>query len=83
MRYDDRPPSPESASSVSPERRWFARRSGLAVGAAVLAPTALAGWVLVQLTTGAGADDARPPPIVMPAASASTSPPPPPPSSAS
>lgn len=73
MRYDDRPPSPESASSVSPERRWFARRSGLAVGAAVLAPTALAGWVLVQLTTGAGADDARPPRIVMPAASASTS----------
>ncbi|KPI18498.1 cell wall hydrolase/autolysin, partial [Actinobacteria bacterium OV450] len=40
---------------------------------AVLAPTALAGWVLVQLTTGAGADDARPPRIVMPAASASTS----------
>ncbi|MFB6808106.1 N-acetylmuramoyl-L-alanine amidase [Streptomyces sp. NPDC056387] len=72
MRYDDRPPSPESASSVSPERRWFVRRSGLAVGAAVLAPTALAGWVLVQLTTGAGADDARPPRIVMPAASAST-----------
>ncbi|MFE2144770.1 N-acetylmuramoyl-L-alanine amidase [Streptomyces sp. NPDC059456] len=71
MRYDDRPPSPESASSVSPERRRFVRRSGLAVGAAVLAPTALAGWVLVQLTTGAGADDARPPRIVMPAASAS------------
>ncbi|MEV0409706.1 N-acetylmuramoyl-L-alanine amidase [Streptomyces sp. NPDC050448] len=70
MPYDDSPPSPESASSVSPERRWFARRSGLAVGAAVLAPTALAGWVLVQVTTGAGADDARPPRIVMPAASA-------------
>ncbi|MFF3858081.1 N-acetylmuramoyl-L-alanine amidase [Streptomyces sp. NPDC002209] len=69
MPYDDSPPSPESASSVSPERRWFARRSGLAVGAAVLAPTALAGWVLVQVTTGAGADDARPPRIVMPAAS--------------
>ncbi|MER7465245.1 N-acetylmuramoyl-L-alanine amidase [Streptomyces sp. NPDC097981] len=70
MRYDDSPPSPESASSVSLERRWFARRSALAVGAAVLAPTALAGWVLVQVTTGAGADDARPPRIVMPAASA-------------
>nr|WSW46063.1 N-acetylmuramoyl-L-alanine amidase [Streptomyces sp. NBC_01001] len=69
MPYDDSPPSPESASSVSPERRWFARRSGLAVGAAVLAPTALAGWVLVQVATGAGADDARPPRIVMPAAS--------------
>ncbi|WP_406512025.1 N-acetylmuramoyl-L-alanine amidase [Streptomyces sp. NBC_00161] len=69
MPYDDSPPSPESASSVSPERRWFARRSGLAVAAAVLAPTALAGWVLVQVTTGAGADDARPPRIVMPAAS--------------
>ncbi|KOY59246.1 MULTISPECIES: N-acetylmuramoyl-L-alanine amidase [unclassified Streptomyces] len=69
MPYDDSPPSPESASSVSTERRWFARRSGLAVGAAVLAPTALAGWVLVQVTTGAGADDARPPRIVMPAAS--------------
>ncbi|WP_328762605.1 MULTISPECIES: N-acetylmuramoyl-L-alanine amidase [unclassified Streptomyces] len=71
MRYDDTPPAPESASSVSPERRWFARRSGLAVGAALLAPTALAGWVLIQLTTGAGADDARPPRIVMPAGSAS------------
>ncbi len=35
----------------------------------MLAPTALAGWVLVQVTTGAGADDARPPRIVMPAAS--------------
>ncbi|WP_406182515.1 N-acetylmuramoyl-L-alanine amidase [Streptomyces sp. NBC_01006] len=74
MRYDDSPPSPESASSVSPERRWFARRSGLAVGAAVLAPTLLAGWVLVQVTTGAGADDARPPRIVMPAASPTVTP---------
>ncbi|MET9888460.1 N-acetylmuramoyl-L-alanine amidase [Streptomyces sp. NPDC006430] len=69
MRYDDSTPAPEPASSVSPERRWFARRSALAVGTAVLAPTALAGWVLVQVTTGAGADDARPPRIVMPAAS--------------
>ncbi|MFI6148914.1 N-acetylmuramoyl-L-alanine amidase [Streptomyces sp. NPDC051109] len=74
MRYDDSPPSPESASSVSPERRWFARRSGLAVGAAVLAPTLLAGWVLVQVATGAGADDARPPRIVMPAASPAATP---------
>ncbi|MEV6581627.1 N-acetylmuramoyl-L-alanine amidase [Streptomyces sp. NPDC051582] len=74
MRYDDSPPSPESASSVSPDRRWFTRRSGLAVGAAVLAPTLMAGWVLVQLTTGAGADDARPPRIVMPAAASSPTP---------
>ncbi|MFF4847534.1 N-acetylmuramoyl-L-alanine amidase [Streptomyces sp. NRRL F-2747] len=74
MRYDDSPPSPESASSVSPDRRWFTRRSGLAVGAAVLAPTLLAGWVLVQVTTGAGADDARPPRIVMPAATPSLTP---------
>lgn len=74
MRNDDSPPSPESASSVSPDRRWFTRRSGLAVGAAVLAPTLMAGWVLVQLTTGAGADDARPPRIVMPAAASSPAP---------
>ncbi|MFE5767921.1 N-acetylmuramoyl-L-alanine amidase [Streptomyces sp. NPDC056485] len=74
MRNDDSPPSPESASSVSPDRRWFTRRSGLAVGAAVLAPTLMAGWVLVQLTTGAGADDARPPRIVMPAAASSPTP---------
>ncbi|NXY98034.1 N-acetylmuramoyl-L-alanine amidase [Streptomyces sp. BR123] len=68
--YHDSPPPPESASAVSPDRRRFARRSALAVAAAVLAPTALAGWVLVELTTGAGADDARPPRIVMPAADA-------------
>ncbi|MFE5537018.1 N-acetylmuramoyl-L-alanine amidase [Streptomyces sp. NPDC056492] len=74
VRNDDSPPSPESASSVSPDRRWFTRRSGLAVGAAVLAPTLMAGWVLVQLTTGAGADDARPPRIVMPAAASSPTP---------
>ncbi|MEU8842870.1 N-acetylmuramoyl-L-alanine amidase [Streptomyces roseus] len=74
MRYDESSPSPESSSSVSPDRRWFTRRSGLAVGAAVLAPTLVAGWVLVQLTTGAGADDARPPRIVMPAAATSPTP---------
>ncbi|MYT21323.1 N-acetylmuramoyl-L-alanine amidase [Streptomyces sp. SID7760] len=34
----------------------------------------MAGWVLVQLTTGAGADDARPPRIVMPAAATSPTP---------
>ncbi|MFD0267393.1 N-acetylmuramoyl-L-alanine amidase [Streptomyces sp. NPDC127106] len=73
MRYDDdSPPLPESASAVSPDRRRFARRSSLAVAAAVLAPTTLAGWVLVQVTTGAGADDARPPRIVMPAAGATS-----------
>ncbi|MEW2418765.1 N-acetylmuramoyl-L-alanine amidase [Streptomyces sp. NPDC046866] len=67
------------ASAAGSERRWFARRSALAVGAAVLAPTCLAGWVLVQVSTGAGADDARPPRIVMPAATgtdASLTPPP-------
>ncbi len=68
MPYDDSPHPPEPASSVSPDRRWFVRRPALAVGAAALAPTCLAGWVLVQLATGAGADDARPPRIVMPAA---------------
>ncbi|MEU3776413.1 N-acetylmuramoyl-L-alanine amidase [Streptomyces sp. NPDC032472] len=69
----------ETAAAAGPDRRWFARRSALAVGAAVLAPTCLAGWVLVQVSTGAGADDARPPRIVMPAASgtdASLTPPP-------
>ncbi|MET9964085.1 N-acetylmuramoyl-L-alanine amidase [Streptomyces sp. NPDC006326] len=68
MRYDDSPPPPAPAAPASPDRRWFARRSAFAVGTAVLAPTLLAGWVLVQVTTGAGADDARPPRIVMPAA---------------
>ncbi|MER5774604.1 N-acetylmuramoyl-L-alanine amidase [Streptomyces sp. NPDC002039] len=60
MRYDDNPPPPESGSSVTPDRHWFTRRSTLAVAAAALAPTCLAGWVLTQVLTGNGQDDHRP-----------------------
>ncbi|MFF2196756.1 N-acetylmuramoyl-L-alanine amidase [Streptomyces sp. NPDC058157] len=60
MRYDDSPPPPESASSVSPDRPWFARRPALAVALAALAPTCLAGWVLTQVLAGPGADAAQP-----------------------
>lgn len=60
MRYDDSPPPPESGSSVTPDRHWFTRRSTLAVAAAALAPTCLAGWVLTQVLTGNGQDDHRP-----------------------
>ncbi|AXE26204.1 N-acetylmuramoyl-L-alanine amidase [Streptomyces globosus] len=71
MRYDDSPPQPENAPAPGADRRRFARRSALAVAAAVIAPTTLAGWVLVQVGTGAGADDARPPRVAAPAAAAS------------
>ncbi|MEF2529909.1 MULTISPECIES: N-acetylmuramoyl-L-alanine amidase [Streptomyces] len=70
MRYDDSPPQPETAPAPGTDRRRFARRSALAVAAAVIAPTTLAGWVLVQVGTGAGADDARPPRVAAPAAAA-------------
>ncbi|MCB5182157.1 N-acetylmuramoyl-L-alanine amidase [Streptomyces antimicrobicus] len=60
MPYDDSPPPPESASSVSPDRPWFARRPVLAVSAAALAPAALASWVLVQVLGGGGSDAAAP-----------------------
>ncbi|MET9470370.1 hypothetical protein ABZY44_37405 [Streptomyces sp. NPDC006544] len=68
MRYDDSSPSPESASSVSPDRPWYARRSTLAVAVAALAPAALAAWVLTEVLGGSGPDDSRPPRIVMPLA---------------
>ncbi|MFG2296880.1 N-acetylmuramoyl-L-alanine amidase [Streptomyces sp. NPDC048603] len=64
MPYDDSPPPPESSSAVSPDRPWFARRSTLAVCAAALAPTVLAGWVLVQVTSGGGSDDQSPPQVM-------------------
>ncbi|MFD6183650.1 N-acetylmuramoyl-L-alanine amidase [Streptomyces goshikiensis] len=67
MRYDDSPPPPESASSVSPDRPWYTRRSTLAVAVAALAPTALAGWVLTQVLTGSGHDGQPPGPKALPA----------------
>ncbi|MFI5986106.1 N-acetylmuramoyl-L-alanine amidase [Streptomyces sp. NPDC051555] len=66
MPYDDSAPQPESASSVNPDRPWFTRRSTLAVAVAALAPLCLAGWVLVEVTSGAGADDGRPPAAAKP-----------------
>ncbi|MEV8536554.1 N-acetylmuramoyl-L-alanine amidase [Streptomyces sp. NPDC051211] len=75
MPYDDSPPPPESASSVSPDRPWFARRSTLAVAAAALAPTFLAGWVLVQVSGGAGPDGTPPARVLpLPAAQPSAAP---------
>lgn len=73
MRYDESsPPLPESSTSVSPDRPWYARRSTLVVAAAAIAPAALAGWVLTEVLSGGAGDDSRPPRIVMPlAASAS------------
>ncbi|MEU3408754.1 N-acetylmuramoyl-L-alanine amidase [Streptomyces sp. NPDC006670] len=60
MRYDDSPPPPESASSISPDRPWFARRPALAVALAALAPTCLAGWVLTQVLAGPASDAPQP-----------------------
>ncbi|MFF5702922.1 N-acetylmuramoyl-L-alanine amidase [Streptomyces sp. NPDC012794] len=60
MRYDESPPLPESRSSISPDRPWFARRPALTVALAALAPTCLAGWVLAQVLTGPGADGRQP-----------------------
>ncbi|MFG2875947.1 N-acetylmuramoyl-L-alanine amidase [Streptomyces sp. NPDC048337] len=63
MRNDDSPPRPEAAASAGPDHRpWFTRRSTLVIAVAALAPTALAGWVLTQVLTGAGPDarDAKP-----------------------
>ncbi|MEU8437505.1 N-acetylmuramoyl-L-alanine amidase [Streptomyces sp. NPDC029216] len=60
MRYDDSPPPPESASSIDPDRPWFARRPALAVALAALAPTCLAGWVLTQVLAGPGSDAPQP-----------------------
>ncbi|MFD9360063.1 N-acetylmuramoyl-L-alanine amidase [Streptomyces sp. NPDC060031] len=77
MRYEDSPPPSDAADDTSPgvpaspDRPWYARRSTLAVAAAAVAPTCLAGWVLTQVLAGAGPDDARPPRIVMPMAASS------------
>ncbi|MGP3685654.1 N-acetylmuramoyl-L-alanine amidase [Streptomyces sp. IBSNAI002] len=63
MRNDDSPPRPEAAASAGPDHRpWYTRRSTLVIAVAALAPTALAGWVLTQVLTGAGPDgrDAKP-----------------------
>ncbi|RSS99929.1 N-acetylmuramoyl-L-alanine amidase [Streptomyces sp. WAC07149] len=60
MRYDDSPPLPESRSSISPDRPWFARRPALTVALAALAPTCLAGWVLAQVLTGSDSGGRRP-----------------------
>lgn len=75
MRYDESsPPLPESATSISPDRPWYARRSTLVVAVATIAPAALAGWVLTEVLSGSATDDSRPPRIVMPlSASASAS----------
>ncbi|CAM5426480.1 N-acetylmuramoyl-L-alanine amidase [Streptomyces avidinii] len=73
MRYEDSPPPPESASSVSPDRPWYGRRSTLAVAVAVLAPAVLAGWVLTEALADSTADDSRPPRIVMPLAASKAS----------
>ncbi|MET8297014.1 N-acetylmuramoyl-L-alanine amidase [Streptomyces sp. NPDC005180] len=69
MRYDDSPPPPESASSISPDRPWFARRPALAVGLAALAPACLAGWLLTQVLAGPG--QAAPQPAGAPLAASS------------
>ncbi|MDJ0383036.1 N-acetylmuramoyl-L-alanine amidase [Streptomyces sp. G-G2] len=74
MPYDDSAPQPESASSLDPDRPWFTRRSTLAVAVAALAPLGLAGWLLVEVTSGAGADDGRPPAVALPSAKASSQP---------
>ncbi|MFJ7272503.1 N-acetylmuramoyl-L-alanine amidase [Streptomyces sp. NPDC099050] len=69
MRYDESsPPLPESSTSISPDRPWYARRSTLVVAAAAIAPAALAGWVLTEVLSGGTSDDSRPPRIVMPLA---------------
>lgn len=67
MRYDESsPPLPESSTSISPDRPWYARRSTLVVAVAAIAPAALAGWVLTEALSGGAGDDSRPPRIVMP-----------------
>ncbi|MFE9562394.1 N-acetylmuramoyl-L-alanine amidase [Streptomyces sp. NPDC006487] len=75
MRYDESsPPLPESSTSVSPDRPWYARRSTLVVAAAAIAPAALAGWVLTEVLSGGAGDDSRPPRIVMPLAASAAVP---------
>ncbi|MEU9237770.1 N-acetylmuramoyl-L-alanine amidase [Streptomyces subrutilus] len=76
MRNDDSPPRPEAtAAAAGPDPRpWFTRRPTLVIAAAALAPTALAGWVLTQVLTGAGPDgrDAKPPATAPKPAAAAT-----------
>ncbi|WP_327252522.1 N-acetylmuramoyl-L-alanine amidase [Streptomyces sp. NBC_01244] len=75
MRYDESsPPLPESSTSVSPDRPWYARRSTLVVAAAAIAPAALAAWVLTEVLSGGAGDDSRPPRIVMPLAASAAVP---------
>ncbi|MCY0931579.1 N-acetylmuramoyl-L-alanine amidase [Streptomyces sp. H27-H1] len=75
MRYDESsPPLPESATSISPDRPWYARRSTLVVAAAAIAPAALAGWVLTEVLSGSATDDSRPPRIVMPLSASASAP---------
>ncbi|MFF3210836.1 N-acetylmuramoyl-L-alanine amidase [Streptomyces sp. NPDC002886] len=75
MRYDESsPPLPESSTSISPDRPWYARRSTLVVAAAAIAPTVLAGWVLTEVLSGGASDDSRPPRIVMPLAASAAAP---------
>ncbi|MFD3682550.1 N-acetylmuramoyl-L-alanine amidase, partial [Streptomyces sp. NPDC058613] len=57
MRYDGSSPTPESGSSVSPDRPWYARRSTLVVAAAAVAPACLAGWLLTQVLASGGAEE--------------------------
>ncbi|MFB7467188.1 N-acetylmuramoyl-L-alanine amidase [Streptomyces sp. NPDC056224] len=73
MRNDDSPPPPEAAAPAGPDHRsWFTRRSTLAVAVAALAPTALAGWVLTQVLTGAGPDGRDAKPVAAPSAAPAT-----------
>lgn len=75
MRYDESsPPLPESATSISPDRPWYARRSTLVVAAAAIAPACLAGWVLTEVLGGGAGDDSRPPRIVMPLSASAPAP---------
>ncbi len=68
MPYDDSPPPPESAHAISPDRPRL-RRSTLVVALAALAPTALAGWLLVSVLTG-GSDQQPPQVLPLPSAAA-------------
>ncbi len=75
MRNDDSPPRPEAAASAGPDHRpWFTRRSTLVIAVAALAPTALAGWVLTQVLTGAGPDGRDAKPAAAPKAAAPATP---------
>ncbi len=75
MRYDESsPPLPESSTSISPDRPWYARRSTLVVAVAAIAPAALAGWVLTEALGGGAGDDSRPPRIVMPLSASAAAP---------